>query len=302
MGIFESEGARKRFLDCLEEASVAQGWRLHAWVLMSNHYHLCLETPKANLVEGMKWLQSTFANRFNRYRKANGHVFQGRYKAILLEGKVVGPVIHYIHLNPVRAGLVTAAELQQYTDSSFHPLWYPSKRWPFLRVDMALKEAGGWTDTPKGRLHYREYLTWLSEDDVEKKQLGFETMCRGWVKGDKEFRKAVLDDLKEDVCLKVVEAEAKELREPLWERRLKEGLEVLGKSEAELTSMPKGCDWKVALARHLRERSLIPNRWLAERLNMGTPKSVSSRISSHRSARHGKRSAWDTLQRLECVD
>ncbi len=302
MGIFESEGARKSFLNCLAEVCVAQGWRLHAWVLMSNHYHLCLETPKANLVEGMKWLQSTFANRFNRYRKANGHVFQGRYKAILLEGKAVGPVIHYIHLNPVRAGLVTAVELQQYTESSFHPLWYPSKRWPFLMVDMALKEAGGLPDTPKGRRHYREYLAWLSEDDAERKHLEFETMCRGWVKGGKEFRKAVLDDLKEDVYLKVVEAEAEELREPLWERRLKEGLEVLGKSEAELMSARKGCDWKVALARHLRERSLTPNRWLAARLNMGTPKSVSSRVSFHRSARHGPGSPWSKLKVLECVD
>ena len=67
--IFESEGARVSFVKCLQEACEAMGWRLHAWVLMGNHYHLCLETPEANLVEGMRWLQSTFANRFNRFRK-----------------------------------------------------------------------------------------------------------------------------------------------------------------------------------------------------------------------------------------
>ena len=111
--IFESEGARVSFLDCLKEVCLAKGWRLHSWVLMSNHYHLCIETPDPNLVDGMKWLQSTFANRFNRYRKANGHVFQGRYKAILLDVDAVGPVCHYIYLNPVRAGLVEAAMLQR---------------------------------------------------------------------------------------------------------------------------------------------------------------------------------------------
>jgi len=57
--IFESEGARKSFLECLSQCSLAKGWIVHAWVLMGNHYHLCVETPHSNLVEGMKWLQST---------------------------------------------------------------------------------------------------------------------------------------------------------------------------------------------------------------------------------------------------
>ena len=61
--IFESEGARTAFLKCLEEACEKTGWRVHAWCLMSNHYHLALETPVANLVEGMQWLQVTFALR-----------------------------------------------------------------------------------------------------------------------------------------------------------------------------------------------------------------------------------------------
>ena len=73
--IFETEGARKSFLKCLTEVCESKGWRIHAWCLMSNHYHLLIETPEPNLVMGMRWLQSTFANRFNRYRKENGHVF-----------------------------------------------------------------------------------------------------------------------------------------------------------------------------------------------------------------------------------
>jgi REP element-mobilizing transposase RayT len=73
--IFESLGARVSFLECLSQTCESMGWRLHGWCLMGNHYHLCIETPSPNLVEGMKWLQSTFANRFNRFRKSNGHVF-----------------------------------------------------------------------------------------------------------------------------------------------------------------------------------------------------------------------------------
>jgi len=153
--IFESEGARVSFLRCLEEVCLAKGWRLHGWVLMSNHYHLCIETPDPNLVDGMKWLQSTFANRFNRYRKANGHVFQGRYKAILLDAGAVGPVCHYIYLNPVRAGLVVGSELQKFVASGFHQLWYPSKRWSFSDISIALSEAGGLRDTRAGRRSYR---------------------------------------------------------------------------------------------------------------------------------------------------
>jgi putative transposase len=300
--IFESEGARKSFLKCLVECCLAQGWRLHGWVLMGNHYHLCLETPEANLVEGMKWLQGTFANRFNRFRKVNGHVFQGRYKAILLEADAVGAVCNYIHLNPVRAGLVAAAELENYAASSFHQLWHPSKRWSFLEVSRVLEEAGGLADTPKGRRSYRDYLVWLSEDDEAMKRMGFDRMCRGWVLGSKDFRKAVLNDLADEVSLRVVEAEAEEIREPHWERRLRLGLEALGKSEADLSSGRKGSDWKVALARYMRESCLVPNKWLAERMNMGTAKSVSSRVSLHRRSGSRLDDPWAKLKMLECVD
>ena len=85
--IFESEGARHSFVECLRQTCEAQGWVLYAWVLMSNHYHLCVKTPQPNLVEGMRWLQSTFANRFNRFRNERGHVFQGRYQAIILDAE-----------------------------------------------------------------------------------------------------------------------------------------------------------------------------------------------------------------------
>src|ERR1700674_1216405 len=83
--VFETEGAAEAFLSVLEEGSAIFGWRVHAYVVMRNHYHLAIETPKANLVDGMHWVQGTIAARFNRFRKVRGHLFQGRYQAILLE-------------------------------------------------------------------------------------------------------------------------------------------------------------------------------------------------------------------------
>jgi putative transposase len=74
---------------------------------MRNHYHLARQTPEPNLSIGMQWLQTTFATRFNRLRGENGHLFQGRYRAFVLENSGVwARVADYIHLNPVRAGIV----------------------------------------------------------------------------------------------------------------------------------------------------------------------------------------------------
>jgi putative transposase len=76
---------------------------------MSNHYHLLLETPEANLVAGMKWLQATYTQRYNRRHKLHGHLFQGRYKAVVVDGAeepYFQVVSTYIHLNPVRANLI----------------------------------------------------------------------------------------------------------------------------------------------------------------------------------------------------
>ena len=302
--IFETAGARKSFIECLDQCCVSQGWVLHGWVLMGNHYHLCVETPDPNLVEGMKWLQSTFANRFNRFRKENGHVFQGRYKAILLGEEAIGPVCHYIHLNPVRAGLVDCQELEKYEPSSFHRLWYPRRRRRYESFEVALSSAGGLADARTGRRLYRDYLAWLSEEDAEKKRMGFEKMCRGWVKGTKDFRKAVLADLKDETARRVTESEAAEIREPRWERAVVDLLRLLGRGEEELANSPKGAPcapWKVAMARLLRERYLTPNAWIAERLQMGRVSTVQSAVSRHRTGSVKTDKDWKKLQKHETL-
>ena len=107
--VFGTVGAARAFESTLTETCVRHGWRLHARGIMPNHYHLALETPEPNLVEGMHWLQSTFATRFNRFRNERGHLFQARHQSPLVEdAAALARVIDYIHLNPVRAGMVPA--------------------------------------------------------------------------------------------------------------------------------------------------------------------------------------------------
>ena len=84
--IFLNDVDRQDFIKTLAEACKKTGWEVHAYCLMRNHYHLVLETPEANLVAGMAWLQSTYTIRLNHRNKLFGHVFSGRYKAQMVEG------------------------------------------------------------------------------------------------------------------------------------------------------------------------------------------------------------------------
>ena len=83
--VFAARGAPESFLLTLAQTAERYEWKVHAYVLMRNHFHLAIETPKPNLSAGMHWLQGTFACRFNRFRKQHGRLFQGPYKALLIE-------------------------------------------------------------------------------------------------------------------------------------------------------------------------------------------------------------------------
>ena len=263
---------------------------------MSNHYHLCVKTPEPNLVEGMRWLQSTFANRFNRFRNERGHVFQGRYHAIILDGDAVDATTHYIHLNPARAGIVAAGNLERHIDSSFAQLWYPSRRWSFCDYQRGLTAAGGLNDTRSGRTKYREYLGWLAESDAEKKRQGFDQLSTGWLRGSDEFKESVIVVMDHNSSERVVEKEGTSIREARWERELQSELERLGKRESELAEDRKGADWKVELARNLRESLRASNSWIATRLSMGRASSVQSLVSRHRQLKPGEREAWSNIK------
>jgi putative transposase len=292
--IFASDGAKEAFIACLFDACAKAKWRLHAYVIMRNHYHLALETPEANLIAGMTWLQSTYANRFNRFRKENGHVFQGRYRAPVVENlAVLGAVGHYVHLNPVRAKFRTVENLDEYPFCSLHYLQKPKARPAGLTFEAVLSAAGGLDDSRAGWKSYLAYLDWLNENEPARRGLAFEKMSRGWALGSQEFRHGLLQEHAERLAGKALDAEVqKELRPQQWRKALEAGLRRLGKTQPQAKSEPKGAPWKVALAAHLKTTTTVSNPWLAEALHMGAPGAMSRYVTEHRAGRRPEAKRW----------
>ena len=107
--IYRANGDRQMFLEVLAGVARRFNWTLHAFCLMTNHYHLLVETPDANLSKGMRELNGVYTQRFNRTYDRVGHVFQGRYKAILVQKETyLLELARYVVLNPVRARMVRA--------------------------------------------------------------------------------------------------------------------------------------------------------------------------------------------------
>ncbi|MCX7193048.1 MAG: transposase [Proteobacteria bacterium] len=105
--IYLDDEDREQFLATYAEMTLRMNWRCHAYCLMDNHYHLLIETPEGNLSKGMRQLNGVYTQRFNRRHARTGHVFEGRYKAILVErDSHLKELCRYVVLNPVRAGMV----------------------------------------------------------------------------------------------------------------------------------------------------------------------------------------------------
>jgi putative transposase len=285
LDIFSTEGAKRAFEHCLFEACTKAEWKLHAFVIMSNHYHFAIETPQANLVEGMQWLQSTFANRFNRFRRENGHVFQGRYKAIIVEDyDGMGAVAHYIHLNPVRAKLTGVDTLSNYRFSSY--AYLNRKRPDFLELAHCLQAAGGLNDTKRGHQSYKAFLDWLAEDETMQKELKFDSMCRGWALGSKDFKRALITEHKEELSsMDLGENEVRELRELSWEKLSAARQQQLETWGLVLDLKCKSAPWKIALAAFLKTFSTASNPWIASRLGIGHPDALSRYVAEMRAGR-----------------
>src|SRR5438876_6948887 len=162
-GIFLDDVDRHDFLKTLAEVCQKTAWEVHAFCLMRNHYRLVLETPNANLMAGMAWLQSTYTIRLNHRHKLIGHVLSGRYKAQLVEGSGNGylrTACDYVHLNPVRARLLKPEDrLLAYPWSSFgYYLSAPEHRPQWVRADRLLGEHGIAEDSSAGRQRFEEQM------------------------------------------------------------------------------------------------------------------------------------------------
>ncbi len=275
--VFEDEGAKDAFEQCLAEAAVRSGWRVHAWVVMGNHFHLAVETPKANLSAGMQWLQVSFAARFNRYRREQGRLFQGRFKGVLVEpGDSLGQVCHYIELNPVRAGILPAAQLQCYRFGSFMRLWEPKQRPEWYVPVTGLSGAGGLADTPKGRAKYRDYLEWLSREIEQGREQAYLNLSKGWAIGSEGFLAEVSAKYKGVQDQTWDGASKREWRERQWDRYLAKLLK--GIPARERKDPRPSAHWKAQVALKMKAETDASNGWLAEKLKMSTPTFVSKQV------------------------
>ena len=146
---------RRLFMDLLAREVRQQRWRLLAYCLMGNHYHLLLETPESNLVPGMRRLNGVYAQAFNRRHGQVGHVMQGRYKSILVDREAyLLELARYIVLNPVRAGMVAAAH--EWAWSSFRATAgvVPAEDW--LACDCVLNHFSD--KIPIARTGYQDFV------------------------------------------------------------------------------------------------------------------------------------------------
>ena len=143
------------FLSIFAEAVRRFRWIVHAYTLMTNHFHLVLETPEPTLSRGMKWMNGKYAQWFNRRHERSGHLFQGRFKGFLVEKEsYLLTLIRYVALNPVRAGMVKRPE--EYPWSSYRATagYEPVPTW--LTTDWALGPFG--PDLPTQRSGYRQFI------------------------------------------------------------------------------------------------------------------------------------------------
>jgi REP element-mobilizing transposase RayT len=270
--IFKDEEDRRRFLAALGEACAKTGWQVHAYCLMRNHFHLVMETPQPNLVAGMKWLLGVYTKRFNIRHKLCGHLFAGRYKALVVDGSGNGylrTVCDYVHLNPVRAKLLPAdARLESFVWSSYAEyLKPPGKRASWLRVERLLGEKQIPRDSPAGREEFRRQTEERRRQEGAAEWGGLE---RGWCLGGEAFRKELLAAAGERAGASHYGAAKRESLEGKAERVIEEELGRLGWGEAALRERRKGDGGKVAMARRLRRETTMTYGWIAKRLQMGS--------------------------------
>lgn len=153
--IYVSNDDRQQFLTLFQNTVERYNWYCHAYCLMDNHYHLLIETNSPTLSKGMKYLNGTYTQYFNRQHQRVGHVFQGRFKAILVQkNSYLLELARYIVLNPVRAKMVRSAN--QWPWSSYRATAGFANSVPCLTTDWLL--AGFSDKKNEAQLRYRDFV------------------------------------------------------------------------------------------------------------------------------------------------
>ncbi|MBI5379881.1 MAG: transposase, partial [Nitrospirae bacterium] len=183
--IFQDDADRRRFLQILAQSLTSYTVNLYSYVLMTNHFHVLLETPLGNLSECMRRFNITYTGYFNRRHKRVGHLYQGRYQSLLVDKDAYLSILsRYIHLNPVRVKPLDKAPFKEQVNYLVHYPWsslpgylHKSKKVFYVEYSLVLGEYGG--DTDRARREYQKALlaeigqgTGLKEQVVGQSILG----------------------------------------------------------------------------------------------------------------------------------
>jgi REP element-mobilizing transposase RayT len=225
--IFRDTHDRESFLDILVQSKKIYDIRLVGYVLMDNHFHLLLETPLGNLGQFMRRFNITYTSYFNRTHNRVGHLFQGRYKSILVEKEsYLSELSKYIHLNPVRTKEIEKKPLKEKWDYLVNYPWSSLKGYlagknkePFLEYSLVLADYGG--DNDPGR---RAYQKRIKEDLSGKLEIKGKVVGQAILGGDHFIKWA-----KETIYPKRHDRECPSLNELKRYRAVEEVLEILSK-------------------------------------------------------------------------
>jgi REP element-mobilizing transposase RayT len=204
--IFFNKTDYSKFKFYLEEGMKKFGYRLHAYVLMTNHYHLLIETPNANLSKLMHYINGSYTTYINIKRGRSGHLFRGRYKAILVDrDNYLLELSRYIHLNPVKADMVDKP--QDYAHSSYNS--FINKKGESIIVRRELIWSMISSKNKQAPSAYRSFVENVSVDALDNP---FKDVYGGFLLGSKAFIKRILNTLNEDKLKNTETSHRKTLR------------------------------------------------------------------------------------------
>jgi len=226
--IFRDDLDRRRFLEYLTHSLTVYTVKLHSYILMTNHFHLLVETPLGNLAEFMRHFNITYTGYYNRRRNRSGHLYQGRYKSILVDKDAYLAVLsRYIHVNPVRVKTMEKASLEEkirylttYPWSSLPGYLMRRKKEGFIDYTLVLAQYGG--DTDRARQVYRKtlYAELATGIEIKDKVCGqsilgsegfIEWVMERFLRGEKDRERPSLREIHtyqaKDVILRAVEQE-----------------------------------------------------------------------------------------------
>lgn len=214
--VFKDDQDRENFLNTLLHVNKRYNWLCHAYCLMTNHYHLLIETPDGNLSLGMRQLNGVYTQLFNKRHQRTGHLFQGRFKGILIQkDSHLLEICRYVVLNPLRARIVERPA--QWKWSSYNAFAGKAKPHPSLTTDWVLGQFSG--KRGKAEQAYRQFVS----SGIGKKSI-WQDVKGQVILGEDDFAASLADHLKKHRHVPEIPRSQRYANRPTLEKIFQEGI------------------------------------------------------------------------------